>query len=459
LNTMELGVSVRLTLRAYLRAKSQSYSLTPASLSSVGVGFTDFLPLLHRLLHEHRLLRPRLDELIRDPVFRERRAWLAARLLEQEQGQGQGRGGSPQRHHQLSLLLRQGRRDQLEDVGSRYKGRSLLLYHKRRAPGSSSSSASDGSSSSSSSSSKGSSNHNSVLRATFSFEDLRDDLQRSFHAKQHRAAVAAAVAAEGAGVGSGGAPAMMITLVVSASRNDWKVVGALEKRREEKRREEKRRERARLSLVIQALLFHSFIHSFIHSPTHPSTRPQTTNTQTINNREASTCSAILEMETRPLSPTSPTSPSAPSTATGQWPFAANAAAHFRQQQQQQQQRHGSSFSLRRMGSEGSAAVPWGSIVNFDHVFRPVSHPRSGSRNRNHDHDRHHSSHGQQQGQGRGLPPGHGHGHGHGRLQRQERTLLELERVDGRPLRTVDRLFLVRLSVPVRDNTTHILNQN
>lgn len=199
LNTTEVGVSVRLTYQAYLRARA----------ASAANAFQDFLPLLHRLLHEHRLLRPRLDELIRDPVFQERRAWLAARLLstqqppqqppqvpvlpEQERRQLQLHSAHHHHHHHrgaLTLLLCQGRRDQLEDVGSRYKGRSVLLYQKQRPPRAAETGLSNG-----------------TLRATFSFEDLRDDLQRSFHAKQQR----------------GGEAAPTLTLVVSASRNDWKV--------------------------------------------------------------------------------------------------------------------------------------------------------------------------------------------------------------------------------------------
>lgn len=206
LNTTEVGVSVRLTFRAYLRARA----------ASAANAFQDFLPLLHRLLHEHRLLRPRLDELIRDPVFQERRAWLAARVLPAQQPPQQQpppqvpvlpelHSSHHHNHHQhhrgaLALLLCQGRRDQLEDVGSRYKGRSVLLYQKQRSPRAAGTEGGEGAG-----------EGDGTLRATFSFEDLRDDLQRSFYAKQQRA------------LAGGGEAAPTLTLVVSASRNDWKV--------------------------------------------------------------------------------------------------------------------------------------------------------------------------------------------------------------------------------------------
>ena len=188
-----------------------------------------------------------------------------------------------------------------------------------------------------------------------------------------------------------------------------------------------------------------------HSLTPRSPHNTNTQTQTINNREASTCSAILEMETRPISPASATSPTNPAAATAP---ATNAAAYVKRQQHQHQHRRGSasSSSIGRI-SGGITGPEWSAVVSFDQAFRPAPPRSTGERRRRFPGPLEPllsltslASRSSSSGMGSGggcLPASSAYSAG------EDAALLQLERVDGQPFRTVDRLFLGLFDRPRR----------
>lgn len=159
------------------------------------------------------------------------------------------------------------------------------------------------------------------------------------------------------------------------------------------------------------------------------------------------------METRPISPASATSPA---NAAARRPLAANAAAaYFKRHYHQQSQPRGSSSGCSSLGriSEGISGPQWSAVVSFDHAFRAVA-PRSSRPARRRRAGPFGpllslsslSSRSSSSGAGSG---GGGALHASSYLGGEDAALLELERVDGQPFRTVDRLFLGLFDRPRR----------
>lgn len=144
------------------------------------------------------------------------------------------------------------------------------------------------------------------------------------------------------------------------------------------------------------------------------------------------------METRPISPASATSPTNPT-----------AAAYFKRQQQRRAPSLGSS-SLGRI-SGGITGPEWSAVVSFDQAFRPATPRSTGARWRRRPGPlglllslMSLASRSSSSGVGSGSQ-----GHSSFYSGEEDAALLELERVDGQKLRTVDRLFLGLFDRPRR----------